>query len=798
MSVAGTATALQHLLEAEGAVIHAALQARALPSMGGGVGMVLTKKLAPGATLARFPFRSMITARKARFNLAMAEVALELSEETSTKAADAKQTSATGMAEEDLFPVVPFTSRVWSESEFESQVRSQKVRRAIDAKVEELEAVLDGTEAIVCYILLMAALHGRWQADASSPQTHDTEEENEQASESSIRSHPSALRFTHENRWMRMWIHALPVQYDNLLELAPSQLSASAAPDVASANPAAGQAPPLFSTAPSSPVPPLPLKTSYTTSSEWLRSYVALARFRASTLRGQHSVEQRYRKCCAALRSLRNMPSGEESDQCSVAQAALADEPEDEAQQDEQHQQPRTSSSSPLPQPAEESLASPCTLGHFLWAFNTLMSRGFFFPEETWAVIPFVDYFNYALDSNGTMFPQEDDPSDAESLSSVSLSMVGTALMPAAAPRKQARRSGLRSAQVGKDAIPLANYNIYEFQLIRPVQAAGEQVMLHYGAYSDVELLMWYGFTLRPSLLPTSHLSPVVTGTCDATNAVVPLLPPGVVEADGSHLLLHTARALHVLLPQIVCAATRIAYYRQQIQPLHVSAEPTTPDGDQPSPATQDETDEYAYNTWAKALNRAYRLPLSPLADAEGNYPPAVRGQTWMDVLFLSFSQTSPLAAPCSENLSASHAAGLKADGWMRQWVAQRWPLFAETASPRVAKGCGLGVLGLSPPLHTAISSSFWAPPKQGRMREAEKIQLVRGIAWAELYVNATAETVAKREAAETAAEVAVSAAAAALAQTAAVDQWALLRFLALEGSDAALEEYLAYESESD
>ena len=803
MSAASTAATLQHLLEAEGAVIHAALQARALPSMGGGVGMILTQKLPPGSKLARFPFRSMITARKARFNLAMAEVALELHEE--------KTVNEEG--KEDVFSVVPFTSRVWSEDEFEMQVHSRKVRTAINAKVEELEAALDSTETIVCYIVLMAALHGRWQTSTSgstaSGKTHSRSEADEEEASNFSRSRPGVLQYTHENRWMRTWIRALPVQYDNLLELVPQQNEASTPHNAG----AAWRASPPFSTSPSSPVPPLPLKSAYMTTEGWLRSYVPLARFRAAALREQHSIEERYRKCCATLRSFRNMPVGEEAGQGSMPPSPPVDTAQREEQQDGQPTQPHASSlstvtghpeksKSPAPsrhqnEPASDSNA--CTLGHFLWAFNTLMSRGFFFPEETWALMPFVDYFNYALDSNGTMYPQEDDPDDATTLTNTSLSMLNCALTPSSTARKAARRTGLRSARVGRGAIPLANYSTDECELVRPLHAAGEQVMLHYGAYSDMELLMWYGFTLRPSLLPTSHLTSAAAHASDEANDVVSLLPPGLAVCNDDETLLHTTRALRVLLPQIVRAETRAAYYSQHIQSPRTRIVRESADAEQRCQAVHDEADEGDYVTWAKALHRAYRLPLSPMADAEGNYSAAMRGQTWIDALFAAFLQVPPLTVASAEAASASHAAAAsRVDGWMRRWIAERWPLFAETAFPHIAKDCGLGVFGLSPVLHAAITSSFWIPPKQEGMCTAEQMLLVRGIAWAELCINGAASASTNRRERGTPGGAPVSTAAAAFAQIASVDQWALLRFLALESSDAALEEYLAYETVTD
>ncbi|CAJ1987675.1 hypothetical protein conserved [Leishmania donovani] len=800
MSGGSTALKLQRLLEAEGAFIHSALQVRALPSMGGGMGVVLTEKLAAGAILAHFPFRSMITARKARFNLAMTEVALELLEghvaaASTNNDSEGDNGTAGPCAATDVLRVIPFASRVWSEYEFETRVRSRRLRQLIDAKVEELAEALDSTETIVCYVLLMAALYGRLSKHArlrrSGAGDGAADEEASVLATEACSCEDEAgpaptLHYTHENAWMRTWIHALPGQYDNLLELVPVPEDSPPCLAQHGTEPAcAARAPSVLpgnATAASSPPPLLARVSAYAESSGWLRSYVSLRRFQASVAREQQAIQRRHAKCCAALRCLQRLPRGVE----------VTAEFEDEGHGAAAPQTGGVASCGSSPSSSQQDCGrrdhgATCTLGQFLWAFNTLMSRGFYFPEETWAVMPFVDYFNYALESNGTMYPQEDDPEDPECFTNLLLAKNGcngigsvAPLMAAAAPRKQQRRTALRTARGGKAEVPLANYQTYEFQLVRPTCPPSEQVMLHYGAYSDVELLMWYGFTLRPSLLPAPQLAAAPEGRKKGT---IPVLPPSLSDADGS--LIHAAHGLRLALSQLASATTRVAYYRRCVAPLRRCDGAEASDGDEAA----------ACKTWLAALHCAYRLPLSPIANAEGKYPEVTPGVTWLDELLSAFAQTPAVAAPCAEAASEDEAA-YRIDAWMRRWGSERWPGFAASAFPNITKGCALGVLGLSPVLRAAVHSSFWTPtPERMSLSAEERLLVVRGLAWAELYVNMTA---AARADGLTTSSVPASTAAAEFARTMSVDQWTLLRFLALECTDAALEEYVEYVSESE
>jgi hypothetical protein len=127
----------------------------------------------------------------------------------------------------------------------------------------------------------------------------------------------------------------------------------------------------------------------------------------------------------------------------------------------ESHDAASSGSSSNIIMPSSSSSSShgqPLLRRHrkFLWAYNSLMSRGFAYDEDIWAMMPWVDYFNYSLRPNVTM-------------------------------RFNAKRRA------------------YEFLTKMPV-AAGEQLFLQYGEYSDMELALWYGFALRPVLFPEFHV----------------------------------------------------------------------------------------------------------------------------------------------------------------------------------------------------------------------------------------------------------------------------------------------------
>ena len=86
----------------------------------------------------------------------------------------------------------------------------------------------------------------------------------------------------------------------------------------------------------------------------------------------------------------------------------------------------------------------------FGWAYCTLMSRGFSSDDETWMMIPWVDYFNFSQDPNVWWEENEEQ-------------------------------------------------NSFEFKALRNIQA-GEELLINYASSSDLDLLTWYGFILCPPL----------------------------------------------------------------------------------------------------------------------------------------------------------------------------------------------------------------------------------------------------------------------------------------------------------
>ena len=111
-----------------------------------------------------------------------------------------------------------------------------------------------------------------------------------------------------------------------------------------------------------------------------------------------------------------------------------------------------------------EELAAAFTKQNYLWAYNSLMSRGFSYDrpghgpgssdiggapcanDGTWAMMPWVDFVNYSTEPNVTMG---------------------------------------QTAATG----------YFDFVSTKPIPA-GSQLFLIYGIYNDFELAMWYGFTL--------------------------------------------------------------------------------------------------------------------------------------------------------------------------------------------------------------------------------------------------------------------------------------------------------------
>lgn len=206
------------------------------------------------------------------------------------------------------------------------------------------------------------------------------------------------------------WLRALPRSYDNLLELpydsAPSPSAASTDDATAAAYDAS------------------------------IRPFVWSARCRSKCVEERLRFESSVRRCKERIPQLRRCGSATHAvfeDRFPVGRVdhkAATDQEDD-----------------------DDVVPAHIPLEKFLWAYNSLMSRGFAYDEDIWAMMPWVDYFNYSLQPNVTMRYND----------------------------KHLR---------------------YEF-ITRHKIAAGEQLMLQYGSYADFELLLWYGFTLRRVLFPS-------------------------------------------------------------------------------------------------------------------------------------------------------------------------------------------------------------------------------------------------------------------------------------------------------
>jgi hypothetical protein len=205
------------------------------------------------------------------------------------------------------------------------------------------------------------------------------------------------------------WLRALPRTYDNLLELPYG----SELPSTSAAMQEGGQS---INTA-----------KAY---DEAVRKYVWSDRCRSKCVEERLRFEASVARCRERIPLLRRGPS--------VTHAVF----ESTNAADEESAGARAAAAPQDRLPLEK----------FLWAYNSLMSRGFSYDEDIWAMMPWVDYFNYSLYPNVTM----------------------------------------RYNDAAKK---------YEFITKKKI-LQGEQLMLQYGTYSDYELALWYGFTLRRVLFP--------------------------------------------------------------------------------------------------------------------------------------------------------------------------------------------------------------------------------------------------------------------------------------------------------
>eukprot|EP00796_Vickermania_ingenoplastis_P006979 gene6979-4943_t len=560
-----TALRLRRLLEDEGCHISRAIGTRIMQHMGGGVGMVATAPIrGPSTELVRIPFRTMLTVGKARMHLALVEAEFErqyaLASNPVVDAAVAaaatcnsistrrerKDSSSSQDAHEGdgggaggVSPCNrPFTLRFYAMAEPNnaedsflkmcgyrmSRHPSQSAPALSDGHVhhlrqicDRLEAALTPAETLLAYIGLQAALHGRLEYDGITKlplevagaaaggggkgvgkgglpqgyrQQHGPNATTTRGGTASSASPSAALaqilsegrhriHFFHDNAWMRDWMESLPPQYDNALELQRPRAAAAASVPTRTTSTTTTSSSSSSSIGPMSPHS-LP---------DVVRAHLFFfPRLRKKVEKEQGRAYQMYVKCLRTLHCLRCLPCGVDMRTTTTTTTAVHKPTESGGISGGQTYYSRQ---------APSAVSGPISFQQFLWCLNCVASRGFGFPLETWVMMPYVDYFNYALQPNILMNPVKD--------------LLGRSSRAKQQLREQ-RFHGPSSGSRGGDGLffcspsaPRGSDYVFSFTTLEPA-ARGAQLFLCYGAYSDAELLLWYGFTLRPALLPTSLL----------------------------------------------------------------------------------------------------------------------------------------------------------------------------------------------------------------------------------------------------------------------------------------------------
>ncbi|CCW65783.1 unnamed protein product [Phytomonas sp. EM1] len=777
VSVAQT---LRCLLEAEGSTFHSALHAVPLPAMGGGMGIVASEDVELGTTLATLAFTSMLTTTKARYNLALTEVALR---------SFAEERMGGGLPKGQ---VLRFAAELPNSEEMEehSGCRSEfHFQDAVRATIANLKQQLSPTETMTSHIVLMASLYRnakttakKFKEEASriGGKSHTDGAHRGTLGEGSANSTSTVMfRYTSENAWMQGWMNALPTAYNNLLEVSKGVYMGV---DLMESYLQAVDAPPVGDSE--------------------LRKTLWFDRQRSKVACEQADVARRYQHCLDVLLCLRELPVGVNEEGARLSTEIFDHNREGESV-------------------AQAQKGTSCTFDQFLWAFNTLMSRGFAFHDEVWVMMPLVDYFNYALHANCTMFPQR------------------CSVLKKRRSRNNNRERGaaIRSdAEIDSKPTPSTNYIRkgglaalsprngweYVFQAISPIDA-GEQVCISYGAYSDFECLLWYGFTQRPYLLPTTALPSVPARDLESIlffpnskSARVFLQKVGI-DAKG-------LSDLHAALPRLQDESFRQVTF-ERFWKERMAAFSDKKSGRKPE-----------YDKWQSALQKAFAFVFSSLQDADGVYSDKCEGITWIDELVICYLKTPDHLAFEGSHSGASmfQEESVLLDRWCRR-LALHWQSFlSATVSNGLktscsAQKCTLGVFGASFQMHEwihGIARGYWnllrneisssdALGETGTLSlsslQDAKLFVLRAIAWMELYSNYCWHDCYFRlnDIAANTKEGSVGVimhrpsandvwnfSARSMGLTASLDSWLLLQYLALEASDVELLAYLDFECE--
>jgi hypothetical protein len=217
-----------------------------------------------------------------------------------------------------------------------------------------------------------------------------------------------------------------------------------------------------------------------------------------------------------------------------------------------------------LPPAVASHFSNSVLMRHFFgWAYRTLMSRGFSFGEETWVMLPWVDYFNFAQVPN------------VHVVSAVRSYDAGPHI--SKKPGK-ATKHKLAGGQIDGDAAvtptePHLQFTPYQFKTQRAI-AKGEQLLLNYGTYADVEISLWYGFALCG---PSSSCASGNDGGDSDSDAV---MESEDEVADGA--------PAPAVLPKPIVASAGAAKFTHQSECAYILSPLADANGDHPAPGDSD------------------------------------------------------------------------------------------------------------------------------------------------------------------------------------------------------------------
>ncbi|KAH9584213.1 SET domain [Trypanosoma melophagium] len=435
------------------------------------------------------------------------------------------------------------------------------------------------------------------------------------------------------HKWMKTWLLSLPSKYDNLLELFPDVNEAKCSEAGIIVKPGESVA-----------------------TDSYLRPFLLFEQLRKKVILEQERVKSEFQICQSVISVLNALSF--KADNGSI-------------------------------------LRIPAKLEEFLWAYNTLMSRGFAYDPEVWALMPWVDYFNYALTSNATMKFSE---------------------------KQQA----------------------YVFETLLPI-TSGEQIFLHYGSYTDMELLLWYGFTLTPSLLP---------------------------EFSRSNAQDERSQILRMIL-----------FADENI--LNVT-----------NNASRMQRDDI----WLKAVHTALGYCFSPWAEADGSYPRSKPHESWFELLLASYLSKKKNSKIGEENYYYHFSAGSSVV--LEKLVNMLIEIFlisrTQQISPQMAaQRCCLGARGPSSSMMCFLKYVSSLCSGQDIYTSLSPSGILRAICFAELFCNEIdVNTEVTVPLSKSTADISSLASVKVMARESSIDAASLLHFLAFNASEEELDFYLSMESE--